>query len=110
MACLLQIARLKRQLEDASNRDTSAAVAAATAASANDAHRSSEDDAELEELRERIEELEVRVGAHRTFSPGTYLTVALSQEENVRLQKLVSDHDSLCLMLEYRLCYSGAKQ
>ncbi|GIL91295.1 hypothetical protein Vretimale_9986 [Volvox reticuliferus] len=63
-----EIARLKRQIEDASMWDTSAAVAAATAVS-NNGRRGSEAEAELEELRERVEELE---------------------EENARLQKLVS--------------------
>ncbi|GLC55994.1 hypothetical protein PLESTB_001052900 [Pleodorina starrii] len=62
-----EVARLKRQLEDASAWDTSAAVVAATSAANNGRRRSSEDDAELEELREKMEEL---------------------QEENERLQRL----------------------
>ncbi|GIL59065.1 hypothetical protein Vafri_14027 [Volvox africanus] len=63
-----EVARLKRQVEDISMWDTSAAVAAATAAS-NNGRRDSAAEVELEELRERVEELE---------------------EENTRLQKLVS--------------------
>ncbi|GFR47585.1 hypothetical protein Agub_g9317 [Astrephomene gubernaculifera] len=61
-----EVARLKRQLEDASMWDTSAAAAAVTA-TLNNGRRSSEDEEELEELREKVEEL---------------------QEENARLQKL----------------------
>ncbi|KXZ54203.1 hypothetical protein GPECTOR_5g297 [Gonium pectorale] len=52
-----EVARLKRQLEDASMWDTSAAVAAATAASK--AQRSSEEGEEVEELREKVQELQV---------------------------------------------------
>ncbi|GLI62410.1 hypothetical protein VaNZ11_005030 [Volvox africanus] len=61
-----EVARLKRQVEDISMWDTGVAAAAATAA-VNNGRRDSAAEVELEELRERVEELE---------------------EENTRLQKL----------------------
>lgn len=60
---------MKRQLEDAAAWDTSAAVAAVTAASAAEAANGAKgrgapsvDEEELEELRDKIEELQVGSG------------------------------------------------
>ncbi|GIL59068.1 hypothetical protein Vafri_14027 [Volvox africanus] len=84
-----EVARLKRQVEDISMWDTSAAVAAATAAS-NNGRRDSAAEVELEELRERVEELE---------------------EENTRLQKLneVAQGTAVSMLSDIRAVHPDAQ-